>query len=254
MIQETMDYLFLIITSCLISFTQPISDKVSAHAGANVNAELFYSDQTLFLRIENNTGDSLYLFTKAFDEIRLFFDGKRMTDAEFFYNPEDLPPVPDPPLYDSLELSAQKKRVGTFINYIDKELADSTLISYFIDEYMRMNNRDSLNAEEVSFLLSDMNIAMFLTGAVLFLPPHGSYTFDFNYSCFKRNSGKYKITCRSVSVHPRLKYYESYGMHENEIIKLPYIPPGKLLGYKRYDKSIKCKSLRFSIKDSQVSN
>lgn len=247
--REIMDYLILIIICCLSSYIKPVSHQVSVNVQSKVIAELAYSDKVLLLRITNNTSDSVYLYTKAFDEIELSFNGRRMTDADFFYSQEDLPAIPDPLLYDSLKSEEIKNEVGTYINCMETENVDSSLIVYFVNEYKTLNNKDSLNNEEFSFVLSKLNTAMFLTGAILFLGPHDSYTFKFNYSCFKKSPGRYKVKCLEVSVKPRLKYYKTHGLLKNEIIKLPYIPPVKILGYKRYESRIKCKSLRFRISE-----
>jgi hypothetical protein len=230
--------------TCLINSVKHNSEQNRNVTLNKVTAELLYYDNSLFLRIENNSNDSVYLYTDIIDKVEVYHDRKRV-NADFLYSFDDLNPFPDPPKYDSLDHTDH--RIAAYINLSNPEEADSLLLNYFLEEFLRLNKVKKIGLEERSILSSKFEVVMFLTGGILFLPPHDSYTFEKKYACFKRNPGNYKIKCQE-SRKNKHEYYMAEGLTKNTIIKLPYKPPLKFMGFTRYDNRLKCKSIRFITK------
>lgn len=235
-----MGYLFLIIITCLINYVEHNTQQNSNVS--KVCAELVYSDYTLFLRIKNNSDDSIYVYTDIINKIEVFYNGK-IVSSDFLYSFDDLSPYPDPPKYDSLNQT--DNGIAAYVNWSNPKAADSVLLNYLLKEYSRLNKQEKINPEELSVLLAKFDAAMFLTGGILFLPPHDSYTFE-RYAFSKKNPGNYRIKCHE-SKKNRYEYYEAEGFTKNTTIKLPYMPPLKFMGFERYGGRLKCKSIKFII-------
>ncbi len=223
---------------CMIS---PTNDIVANHNP--IVAELKYSDYTLFLKLSNLSDDSVYLYTDVSNRIDVTYNGKRV-DAEFLYNFNDLT-IPDPPKFDSLDQT--NHRIAAILNYPRPEKVDSTLLDFLISEYLRLNKRDNISPIEYPILLSKLEVAMFSTGGLIFLRPNESYTFKYEYTCFKKYHGKYKVECHGSKINKN-EYYETEGFTKNTIIKLPFKPPLKFMGFTRYNELIHCKTINFTSK------
>jgi hypothetical protein len=242
MLKKIMDYHFLFIISCLIGLSVSNSCQCMNYLSSDkIESELVYSNDFLYLKISNNSDDSLYIHSGLLNKIRVYFNGE-IASTDFLYSFSDLPPVPDPTLYDSLDHSDH--RIADYINLPNQEKADSILFEFFIVEYRKLNKPEKIEPEERTILKSNLEIVMFLNGFMLFLAPHDSYTFKIGYNCFVKNPGRYAIKCKE-SRKKAPKYYFAHGLSDNSIIKLPNKPPLKFLGFTYYDRRLKCKTIQF---------
>jgi hypothetical protein len=210
-----------------------------------VSAIFTCSDNSINLTLTNTSNTPLYLLTNIEQNIKIFYEGKKIKDINILYNPDDFTPLPEPPKYDSTLL--KNRRMGTYINRETIKKADSILQEFMLNEYKKLNKILDISPEDKQIIMTYMRLSMG-TEMLLFLDPHESYTFKNHYSCFKRMTGNYQVKAKSQKKKYIIKTFKIRNEKENKVYKIPLTRPPELLGYKRYDGPINPESYSFLIK------
>jgi hypothetical protein len=237
--------LMMLLAFCFLFTIPSCKELVSKDS---IKAEFSYSNHTLALTIKNNSEKAVYIQTKAFDNIEIYYKGKLVDDPNILYDPSDLGKIPEPPIPDST-IKTQVTWEMPFINVNENRNADSSaLITHLFSEYKKLNNLKFLCNQDSVRIISFINMYSLTIGELLFLKPHESFSFYKTYSCFKKMPGDYRAKCDDLSIN--ITHLPSYVEWDN--FKIPIVLPIEIYGYRRFDGHIKCNYFTFSTFDYKL--
>lgn len=192
------------------------------------------------IEIRNNTNDSVFFQFKGIAGLKVSYKGSRISN--FIDKDKVNFNVSDSSFDSQIKNRPLNFRIG---NQKHQYLIDSFLTKYFIDEFRKLNKNIDHSTFDESKILINVTSVLSFEGDFLFLQPQESYQKVILCSPSLMIPGKYTVCYKEKYkkyFHKKIRIYEE---SIKKSVKIPIIPPKKIMGYNRFDGELKTRVASF---------